>query len=267
MAAIVRACLRIIIISRIIRVHRRRSIEHSRHNPRTGRAATEIDPRATILSVDATGAYDHVSGRPCSNTPASSMALPAPTRGLMGRGPPTPSRRARVANREPLMPALYSLAQHPALQGAGTAAGWRGDLSVCRILSPRIHELYEAYRRALWALSRVELSSRRTRVWNTAGEEPPRLSVLQGDADTAIWVGDWALPPQQQGLTVLGTPFGSDAYVRLRLAQTHEEHDRLLQRIPLVMKKVWLGVFVCNRHRHAGITYHHIVSGRYLTRF
>ena len=71
-------------------------------------------------------------------------------------------------------------------------------------------------------------------VWNAAGEEPPGLSTLQGAADTAIWVGDWALPPQQQGLTVLGTPLGSDEYVRLRLAQKREEHDRLLQRVPLV---------------------------------
>ena len=39
------------------------------------------------------------------------------------------------------------------------------------------------------------------------------------------------LPPTQQGLTVLSTPFGNDAYVQQRLELKREEHDRLLQRI------------------------------------
>ena len=67
-----------------------------------------------------------------------------------------------------------------------------------------------------------------------AGEEPPGIAALRGEADTAVWVGDWTLPPTQQGLSVLGTPFGSDAYVQQRLALEREEHDRLLQRIPSV---------------------------------
>ena len=51
-------------------------------------------------------------------------------------------------------------------------------------------------------------------MWNAAGEEPPGISALQDDLDTAVWIGDWALPPHQQGLNVLGTPFGSDAYIQ-----------------------------------------------------
>ena len=60
------------------------------------------------------------------------------------------------------------------------------------------------------------------------------MSVLQGEADAAVWVCDWALPPAQQGLMILGTPFGRHAYVQQRLEAKREEHDCLLQRIPLV---------------------------------
>ena len=168
--------------------------------PRVLRAATEVDPRATILFVDASVPTTTRPGRPCtrassrglsstrvSPTPASFMALTALTRGLMGRGPPTSSRKARaLAGTAPGAPG-----------GAGTAAGSRAlttrTLPYIIARPERMHELCEAYGHALWAHSRVELNSRKTRVWNAAGEEPHGLSVVQGDADTAIWVGDWAL--------------------------------------------------------------------------
>ena len=83
----------------------------------------------------------------------------------------------------------------------------------CIIALPeRMHELYKAYRHALWAHSRVELNSRKTCVWNAAGEEPPGLSVLQGDVG-----GGRGAPATAHGLTVRG-----DACVRLRLAQREE---------------------------------------------
>ena len=102
-----------------------------------------------------------------------------------------------------------------------------------------MHEIYEAYRRALRAHSRVEkkLNSRKTRVGPWQARSRLGCQCCRGTL-TAIWVGNWALPPQQQGLTVLRTLFGSDAYVRLRLAQEREEHDRLLQRIPPV-RDLW----------------------------
>ena len=94
-----------------------------------------------------------------------------------------------------LMPALYSLAQHPALQEVqeqlryGEAIFAYFDDTYITALPDRMRELYEAYKRALWAHSCVELKSPKTRVWNAAGEEPPGLAVLQRDADTAIGWG------------------------------------------------------------------------------
>ena len=86
-------------------------------------------------------------------------------------------------------------------------SGSSGDFAV------QVCELYKAYRRALWIHARVALNRFKTHVWNAAGEEPPGISALQQDLDAAVWVGDWALPPTEQGLTVLGTPFGNDAYI------------------------------------------------------
>ena len=62
-----------------------------------------------------------------------------------------------------------------------------------------------------------------------------------------LQLGFWTLPPTHQGLTVLGTPFGSDAYVQQRLALKREEHDRLLQRIPSVpdLQAAWLLLHCC----------------------
>ena len=64
-------------------------------------------------------------------------------------------------------------------------------ISMTRLLSPcqseYSQELCEAYRRALWAHSHLELNSRKTCLWNAAGEEPHGLSVRPsaGNRETA----------------------------------------------------------------------------------
>eukprot|EP00439_Symbiodinium_sp_Y106_P082929 s351_g22.t1 len=102
--------------------------------------------------------------------------------------------------------------------------------------------LFDALRRRGTEVAKVRM------LWfGRRGEEPPGIAALRGEADTAVWVGDWTLPPTQQGLSVLGTPFGSDAYVQQRLALKREEHERLLQRIPSVqdLQAAWLLLHYC----------------------
>ena len=74
-------------------------------------------------------------------------------------------------------------------------------------------------------LARIRLHEGKTRIWNAAGEEPPAVADLGGDAHEPVWVGDWSLPPVRQGLTVLGSLLGHD------LQSKRAKHDRLLQRI------------------------------------
>ena len=121
-----------------------------------------------------------------------------------------------------LMPALYSLAQHPVLQGQlrdGEAIFAYFDDTYIIAPPEWVHELYtqRTRGRALWAHVRIELNCRKTRVWNAAGEESPGMSALQGQADAAVWVG----PPR---------PTGShdSRHVQQRLEAKREEHDGLL---------------------------------------
>ena len=142
------------------------------------------------------------------------------------------------------MPGLYSLAAHSALQEV--QAGLRDGEAVFAFLDDvyvvalpdRVRELYAAVEVALWRHAHVQLNRAKTRIWNAAGEEPANIGDLRpvgGDPD-------WALPRDQQGLKVLGTPLGSEAFVRNPLVLKREAHDRLLHAIPAVedLQAAWL---------------------------
>ena len=226
------------------------------------RTAVEVDPRATILSVDAIGAFDHVSRQAMlgalSSRPGLQPLLPyarqfygAPSVYTWVDGNATSHEIAQGEGGEqgdPLMPALHAIAQQPALHEVQAALregeaifAYLDDTYI--VAAPeRVKELYECYRAALWSHARVELNFGKTRIWNAAGEEPRDIADLQQEGGDAVWVGDWSLPPEQQGLVVLGAPIGSEAYVQRQLRLKRDEHDRLLQRIPAVedLQAAWL---------------------------
>ena len=99
---------------------------------------------------------------PCSVTltcdhscpsPGSFTARPAPTRGLMTPAVATTSLKARVGNKgDPLMPALYALAQQPAL--CEVQAQLRDGEAIFAFLDDtyvvarpdRVRPLYDAFR-------------------------------------------------------------------------------------------------------------------------
>ena len=151
------------------------------------RAATEIDPRATMLSVDAVGAFDHVSREAMLGAllchPDLRPLVPF-ARQFYG----TPSSYTWTESEggeqeDPLMPALYALAQQPALcevqaqlcDGEAIFA-FLDDTYVVGPPPDRERPLYDAFRAALWRHARVELSRGKTRVWNAVGEEPPGIA-------------------------------------------------------------------------------------------
>ena len=232
------------------------------------RAATETCPRATI------GAFDHVSrgamlGALLARRELHSL-LPfvrqfysspsvytvytwcdddgCPHEVIQGEG---------GEQGDPLMPAFYALAQHDALcdlQGQlrdGEAVFAFLDDVYIVALPERTRALYDALSNALWDRARIRLHERKTRIWNAAGEEPPAVADLGGDAREPVWVGDWSLPPERQGLTVLGSPLGHDAFVAHHLQSKRAEHDRLLQRIPHLddLQAAWLLLQPCTTPR------------------
>ena len=86
------------------------------------------------------------------------------------------------------MPALYAIAQHPALVHA--VARRRGGLclyldDIYVVAAPeRIRELQDACQRALHEHAHIELNRGKTRIWNAAGEEPANMiSDLRGHSE------------------------------------------------------------------------------------
>ena len=131
---------------------------------------------------------------------------------------------------DPLMPALFALAQHPALEAVQASLqpdevlfAFLDDIYV--VSHPdRTQPIFARLQTALQDLAGIQLHQGKTRIWNAAGEEPTNLAALQGvDSPDPIWVGNWALPPATQGLTVLG------AYIRHALHSKRQLHDALLE--------------------------------------
>ena len=151
---------------------------------------------------------------------------------------------------DPLMPALYVVAPHPALEavaaalqpGEGVFAFLDEIYIVC---SPeRVATLYGVLAAALWDHARVQLNQGETRVWNAAGEEPPNLAALQPDPSSAtgVWVGAWTLPPEQ---------LGTEAFVQRHLRDQRRNQDALLERIPTLgdLQSAWLLLLFCSSTR------------------
>ena len=104
--------------------------------------------------------------------------------------------------------------------------------------------------RAAWAEhANIDLNLGKTRVWNAAGEEPEGLAAelppLPGHPP--VWVGAHSLPAEQQGMGVLGTPSGSDAFVDAFLQHKIRTHTSLLSKIPAVpdLQAAWLLLLMC----------------------
>ena len=230
------------------------------------RAATQLDPRATVLSIDGVGAFDHVARRSMLGNlmrqREASAALPfvrlfygQPSEYLWydDAGTAHTIKQAEGGEQgDPLMPALFALGQHPALEAVqGTLRVGEAIfafLDDIYIISPpeRVRTLFDATAAALWQHAKIQVNLGKTRVWNMGGEEPPRCREL-GSEDSPCWVGDPALPASSQGLQILGAPLGSSQYIEARLEETRQDHNILLDRIPAVpdLQAAWLILLLC----------------------
>ena len=153
------------------------------------------------------------------------------------------------------MPALYALAQHETLNDLenqlrdGEAVfAFLDDVYVVA-LPERIRELYDLLAAALWNRARVRLHEGKTRIWiaAAAGEEPPNISDLAAGTSEPVWVGNWCLPRDGQGLNVLGCPLGHEDFVARQLQRKRADQDRLLDRIPTLddLQAAWLLLQSC----------------------
>ena len=165
----------------------------------------------------------------------------------------TRSTRRRWRAGDPLMPLLFSLAQHSALSAVHERFNegehlfaFHDDLyTVC--LPERVGELHRVLAHELAAQAHIALHHGKTKVWNRGGHEPPACIALQArarlsDEDATVWRGNHTLPNEIQGIKILGTPVGQVEFVRHHLATKTAKHAVLFSRIPAIqdLQAAWL---------------------------
>ena len=96
----------------------------------------------------------------------------------------------------------------------------------------------------------------KTQIWNKAGVTPTgseRLTAVARLADpTAIvWRGDLGLPPEEQGVKILGTPLGHPSFVRSQLATLSAKHEQLISKILHIqdLQCAWILLLYCASSR------------------
>ena len=143
-----------------------------------------------------------------------------------------------------MMPLLYSLGQHRALQAVGERVqegehlfAYLDDTSF--VSSPlRVRPLYAVLQEALNAHAGIQISAEKTQIWNRSGARPEVCNVLERAARASnpraiVWRGS-QLHSEMQGIKILGTPLGHPDFVARHLEGVLEEQRVFLSRIPLV---------------------------------
>ena len=206
------------------------------------RAATDSDPSMKILSVDGIGAYDHIFrsamlGR-LLEMPGARELLP-----FVRLSYAQPScygwhdqegRRRTVTQAEggeqgdPLMPLLFSIGIQGALEEVARSLE-RGE-QFCAFLDDvyllcqpsRVKTLFTVLSDALLRHAGIHLHQGKTKTWNSAGVIPDNVE----DVGPEVW--------QPEGITVLGTPIGSEQFVSRKMAERIEKERQLWRAIPTV---------------------------------
>ena len=206
------------------------------------RAATDVNPNATVLSVDGVGAYDHVLraamlGRLARMTNAKAL-LPFV---LLSYSEPSKydwhddeGRRRTVTQAEggeqgdPLMPLLFSIGIQSALEEVSQSllvgerlCAFLDDLYL--LCEPgRVRHLYDLVAESLFRHAGIQRHQGKTRFWNRSGTVPDNVDSLGEE----VWRTD--------GNKVPGTPLGNAQFVAEHTQERLEEEQRLWDAIPSV---------------------------------
>ena len=224
------------------------------------RTASELDESATIVSLDGRAAYDTVSRAAMFHKLLEvAPALVPFVRGIYGRtsvyywwndeGDRKEILQAEGCHQgDPLAPALYSLAQHQALENASRQlepgeclAAYLDDVYL--VVPPhRARPAYDIVAAELTHHAGVAPNPSKTRVYNgQGGLAPDGIRELGPD----VWRGN--RPPQEQGLITLGTPIGSEAFVAQATVERLQEEQTLLDQLHRLpdLQSAWLLLLYC----------------------
>ena len=231
---------------------------------------TELNPEATVTSIDGISAYDSISRKAMveglARVPGGSAVLPFVH--LFYAQPSVyfwedDCGRVHTIHQgeggeqgDPLMPLLFSLGQHPALEAVQrqcpdhTVMAFLDDIYLVS-KTQEVREGYVSVERELWRHAKIRVHEGKTHIWNLAGIKPEICDVLQRAAEAAkpgarVWRGS-EVPTEEQGIKVLGAPVGHRDFVRKHLERILEQHEVLLNGIPRVpdVQSAWLLLLHC----------------------
>ena len=206
------------------------------------RAVTDDRETATLLSIDGVGAFDYVSRAAMLSKvlelPGARAMLP-----FLRLSYAKPSHYAWLDSEgqehfvvqgeggeqgDPLMPLLFSLGIHAALEKV-QAELLEGELlfayldDIYAVAEPaRVRAIHDRLAAALLDTAGIRLNEGKTRVWNRAGIQPPGMD----DLGEEVW--------SPAGVTVLGTPVGTNAFVQHHTEERLADEARLWDAIPEV---------------------------------
>ena len=234
----------------------------------------EVNPAATVMSIDGISAYDQISRAAmldglysrCGGKaiPFVRMFYSSPSVYIWEDAEGVEHSILQGEGGEqgdPLMPLLYSLGQHTALEVTQEEhtreeclLAYFDDIYVVSPVPDRVSQVYATLQRNLFSHARIRINGGKTQVWNCSGIRPSGCDVLEriaqaDDPEARVWrgAGETDLPPGRQGVVVLGTPLGDPAFIQAYLEKKVEEQRTLLARIPLVpdLQSAWLILLHC----------------------
>ena len=203
-------------------------------------ASTEFNESATIVSVDAVGAYDLVSRTAMlsglMDMEEGDRLLPFSVLFYSDRstflwddevGDTHKIRQGEGGDQgDAWMPLLFSLGQHGARKAVarGLEEGERLFYVICR--PDRVQAVHRIMVWELWDYVRISLHNGR---YGT-GEASPQWLVQpqmasKKNPDAVVWRGDASLPTPRQGLLILETPVGHDDFVKEQLRSSVTAHS------------------------------------------
>ena len=159
-----------------------------------------------------------------------------------------------------LMPALYSLGQHDALVAIqGRLAqderlmAFLDDIYAVGDRPERSGAAHTAIQEELRTHTGIEVHQGKTQLWNRAGVAAPAGSAALtaaaqvADPSAIVWRGDPHLPPEEQGVKILGTPLGHPSCVRSQSAALTAKHEHLISNILQVqdLQCAWILLLYC----------------------
>ena len=232
---------------------------------------TELDPRATVTSIDGVSAFDLISRGAMMTglmrVEGGSAALPFVRmfygalseyfwEDSCGTVHTIPQGEGGEQG-DALMPLLFAVGQHSALEEAsaqlllGEHLFAFHDDTYMVTMRECVGVVSAIVEEQLRTRARIRIHCGKTKVWNCGGEKPAICDVLEHIArvqnpQAVVWRGS-DIPSHQQGITVLGTPLGHVAFIAQHFRNVIEEQRCLLERIPMVqdVQSAWLLFLHC----------------------